>query len=51
MCGMAKIDGSRSHSLSPYLSMQFMEPLGTSDSSVDAAWDSCMIAGMLSLCH
>ncbi len=25
--------------LSPYLYMQFMEPLGTTDSSVDAAWD------------
>jgi alpha-N-arabinofuranosidase len=25
--------------LSPYLFMQFMEPLGTTDSSVDAAWD------------
>ena len=26
-------------SLSPYLYMQFMEPLGTTDSSVEAAWD------------
>ena len=25
--------------LSPYLYMQFMEPLGTTDGSVDAAWD------------
>ena len=25
--------------VSPYLAMQFMEPLGTADSSVDAAWD------------
>jgi alpha-N-arabinofuranosidase len=25
--------------LSPYLYMQFMEPLGTTDASVDAAWD------------
>src|SRR5690349_2108999 len=25
--------------LSPYLNMQFMEPLGTTDSSVEAAWD------------
>ena len=25
--------------LSPYLYMQFMEPLGVTDSSVDAAWD------------
>ena len=27
------------HPVSPYLAMQFMEPLGTADSSVDAAWD------------
>jgi alpha-N-arabinofuranosidase len=27
------------YALSPYLYMQFMEPLGTTDSSVDAAWD------------
>ena len=27
------------HEISPYLYMQFMEPLGVSDSSVDAAWD------------
>ena len=25
--------------ISPYLNMQFMEPLGTADSSVDAGWD------------
>ena len=25
--------------LSPYLYMQFMEPLGTTDSSVEAGWD------------
>ena len=25
--------------LSPYLYMQFMEPLGVTDTSVDAAWD------------
>src|SRR5262245_27709196 len=25
--------------LSPYLYMQFMEPLGTTDGSVEAAWD------------
>lgn len=53
MCSIAlKIDGSRSHSLSPYLSMQFMEPLGTSDSSVDAAWDflhDCWDAEFVSL--
>ena len=27
------------HEISPYLYMQFMEPLGTADASVDAAWD------------
>jgi alpha-L-arabinofuranosidase len=27
------------HELSPYLYMQFMEPLGTTDGSVEAAWD------------
>jgi alpha-L-arabinofuranosidase len=27
------------HELSPYLFMQFMEPLGVTDSSVEAAWD------------
>ena len=25
--------------LSPYLFMQFAEPLGTTDTSIDAAWD------------
>ena len=25
--------------LSPYLFMQFVEPLGTTDTSIDAAWD------------
>ena len=33
------IDPTKKHSLSPYLYMQFMEPLGTADASVDAAWD------------
>jgi alpha-N-arabinofuranosidase len=33
------IDPSPKFALSPYLYMQFMEPLGTTDSSVDAAWD------------
>lgn len=33
------IDPEPRFSLSPYLFMQFMEPLGTTDSSVDAAWD------------
>lgn len=27
------------HAISPYLYMQFMEPLGVCDSSMDAAWD------------
>ena len=31
--------------LSPYLYMQFAEPLGNADSSVDAAWDSSAAAG------
>ncbi|MBE6689542.1 MAG: hypothetical protein E7588_09785 [Ruminococcaceae bacterium] len=34
-----KIDLKEKHSISPYLYMQFMEPLGVSDGSVDAAWD------------
>ena len=34
-----KIDATEKHSISPYLYMQFMEPLGVCDSSVDAAWD------------
>jgi alpha-N-arabinofuranosidase len=33
------IDTKKKHSISPYLFMQFMEPLGTADSSVDAGWD------------
>ena len=33
------IDPKPRFKLSPYLYMQFMEPLGTTDSSVDAAWD------------
>jgi alpha-L-arabinofuranosidase len=33
------VDPSPRFALSPYLYMQFMEPLGTTDSSVDAAWD------------
>jgi alpha-N-arabinofuranosidase len=33
------IDPQPKFVLSPYLYMQFMEPLGTTDSSVDAAWD------------
>ena len=31
--------------LSPYLYMQFMEPLGTTDGSVAAAWDFKKTAG------
>ena len=34
-----RIDPSPQHHLSPYLYMQFMEPLGTTDGSVAAAWD------------
>jgi alpha-L-arabinofuranosidase len=33
------IDLTPRHELSPYLHMQFMEPLGVTDSSVEAAWD------------
>jgi len=33
------VDLKQKHRISPYLYMQFMEPLGTADSSVDAAWD------------
>jgi alpha-L-arabinofuranosidase len=33
------IDPTPRFELSPYLYMQFMEPLGTTDGSVDAAWD------------
>ena len=34
-----KIDLTKKNKISPYLYMQFMEPLGTADSSIDAAWD------------
>lgn len=34
-----KIDKTKQNTISPYIFMQFAEPLGTSDSSVDAAWD------------
>lgn len=34
-----QIDPKPLFDLSPYLYMQFMEPLGTTDSSVEAAWD------------
>ena len=34
-----KINPKETHAISPHLYMQFMEPLGVCDSSVDAAWD------------
>ena len=34
-----KIQPAQTHAISPYLYMQFMEPLGVCDTSVDAAWD------------
>lgn len=34
-----RVDPTERFKLSPYLYMQFMEPLGTTDGSVDAAWD------------
>jgi alpha-L-arabinofuranosidase len=34
-----RIDLEAKYELSPYLFMQFMEPLGVTDSSVEAAWD------------
>ena len=34
-----QIDTQEKHRISPYLSMQFMEPLGVCDPSVDAGWD------------
>src|SRR5215831_1719943 len=34
-----QIDPTPQFELSPYLYMQFMEPLGTTDGSVEAAWD------------
>jgi alpha-L-arabinofuranosidase len=34
-----RVDPSPGFDLSPYLYMQFMEPLGTTDGSVAAAWD------------
>ena len=36
---LLSIDPEPRFDLSPYLYMQFMEPLGTTDSSVEAAWD------------
>jgi alpha-L-arabinofuranosidase len=37
--GTVVIDPTPLFPISPYLYMQFMEPLGTTDSSVEAAWD------------
>lgn len=37
--GTIRIDPAPLFDLSPYLYMQFMEPLGVTDGSVDAAWD------------
>lgn len=37
---MLTVDPKPTFDLSPYLYMQFMEPLGTTDGSVAAAWDS-----------
>jgi len=34
-----KVNPKEKNKISPYIYMQFMEPLGTCDSSVDAAWD------------
>lgn len=36
---MILIDPHPLHTISPYLTMQFAEPLGTADASIDAAWD------------
>lgn len=35
-----KVDTTPRHAISPRLYMQFMEPLGTTDSSVEACWDA-----------
>ena len=34
-----RISTEKKHTISPYIYMQFAEPLGTADSSVDAGWD------------
>lgn len=34
-----KLNTNKKHVISPYIFMQFAEPLGTSDASVDAGWD------------
>lgn len=36
---MIQIDPRPLHTISPYLTMQFAEPLSNADSSIDAAWD------------
>lgn len=36
---LLRVDPAPRHAISPYLFMQFMEPLGVTDSSVEAAWD------------
>ncbi|MGA2496970.1 MAG: alpha-L-arabinofuranosidase [Tepidisphaeraceae bacterium] len=36
---LLSVDPAPRFELSPYLYMQFMEPLGTTDSSVEASWD------------
>lgn len=37
--GVVELDPAPKFKLSPWLYMQFMEPLGVTDSSVEAAWD------------
>ncbi|MDH5468669.1 MAG: alpha-L-arabinofuranosidase, partial [Candidatus Aminicenantes bacterium] len=37
--GTIVIDPEPQYEISPYFYMQFMEPLGSTDGSVDAAWD------------
>jgi alpha-L-arabinofuranosidase len=37
--GMIRVDPKPLFEISPHLYMQFMEPLGTTDSSVEAGWD------------
>ena len=39
MVGKIQINPRSCFNISPYIYMQFMEPLGTADTSVDAAWD------------
>ena len=44
-----KIDSDKKHSISKDLYMQFMEPLGIADGSVEAAWDFEKTIGALTL--